>query len=204
MKVDFLKTMFPTLNGTWGSLEELNVCAKILLEEIIPKENLVDPLRQIGFIKLIHKIKRVDYTFGGWMENREDLWKAHYQKKDHVHHLGVDFNIPENTPFHAPIKSKLVLHAYDTDQDGGWGGKIILETEKGMYYIAGHLKEMAISETYEPGQFMGNIAGPECNGNWFPHLHLQCMRKLDTNVDGYAWKYPGIEEDFPHPFILMP
>jgi hypothetical protein len=207
--------MFPSLKGTWGNLEDLNLYSAILLEEITGG-NLIDPAKQIGLINLIHTIKNVDYTYGGYLEDRKDLFREHYHKPGHTIHLGVDFNVPEDTPVHIPVDCKLVDYDNDPDQFGGWGGWMIFQAENGLYYILGHLKHRCYSlackdrPSFKAGQYIGEVAGPEQNGNWFPHLHLQCMKKWVTRThtlrspmfDGYSHRYDEIETDFPHPTKL--
>jgi hypothetical protein len=195
--------LFPSLqNFDWGTIN-LNECAKIISKIAPSDEPFLDPKKQIALIELIHSIKEVDCTHGGYLEDRSDLWKGHYHEPGATWHLGIDYNVPENTSVYLPVKATLIHSVIDKDQYGGWGGKMIFQAENGIYFILGHLKNMMERKVYNPGIYVGEIAGPECNGNWYPHLHVQCMRKLDLDVDGYSKMYDEIKEDFPNPELVF-
>ena len=148
----------------------------------------------------IHHVKGVDYSWGGYMEDRSVVWAGHYHKPGEVIHLGVDFYVPARTWVHMPCPGKLVHKFYDPDQDGGWGGQLVYETEMG-FLIFGHLKNLMgeVGDLAETDKIVGVVAEAECNGNWSPHLHVQLMAKFDPKVDGYSKKYDGMELDFPNP-----
>lgn len=154
----------------------------------------------------LHKELGVDNSWGGWMEGRHHLLRHHYNKDvdpDHFWHLGIDYNVPVHTNVHLPIDAELVYSNQDTDQNGGWGGKVIFKYNKG-YFILGHLDCIVTEKrVYQKGEVVGRVADSDLNGNWFPHLHIQCMTVYNADVDGYSVKYAGMEDDFPNPKTML-
>lgn len=188
------RLLFPTLEGTWKSNIELNKYAEVLQEDT--EANVFLDSNLFGkWINLLHKSWKVDYSWGGWMENREELLSGTYLPVGYRTHLGVDFWVPVNTIVYLPWDAKLVHHRYDLDQNGGWGGQLIFEVD-GLYYIFGHLKHIVDFPSYRKGAAIGLVAEIEKNGGWYPHLHFQCIKTLNLDVDGYGLKQV---EEFPNP-----
>lgn len=194
--------LFPQLEGdTWA---EVNLNA-LALEHDHSEERL-SAEEDSHWVNLLHETLEVDHSWGGWMEHRDHLLRHHYMKDvgtDHFWHLGIDYNVPAGTKVHMPLAGELVYSCQETDQDGGWGGKLIFQYEDG-YFILGHLDQIVSEKrVYQKGEIVGVVGVSEVNGNWFPHLHIQCMRKLDVKVDGYSHRYEGIEADFPNPKAML-
>jgi hypothetical protein len=118
-------------------------------------------------------------------------------------HLGIDFNVPAESEVFLPVNAKLVESWEDPDHDGGWGGRLVFKCS-GYYLILAHLKDMVRDPGfYKMGDKIAKVAPAPQNGNWFPHLHVQCCKDFNRNVDGYApWKESLIWE-FPHPFYTL-
>lgn len=201
-----IKGLFPNLKGKWGEIN-LNEIAKDLSGLLSPMldqdENpFLDPDVCENWKNFIHKVKGIDYSFGGYMEDRSVVWSGHYHEPGHVTHLGVDFYVPEGSLVFLPVEAELISSEVDEDQNGGWGGKLVFRWKHG-YFILAHLKGIiTATQDYGVGRVVGVIAEPEKNGNWSPHLHLQCMTTYNPSVDGYAKYYDGIEKDFPNPLTL--
>lgn len=200
---NLVKSLFPRLKGKWAELN-FNKWARIVKKEL-PYNPFLDPVLCGKWVKLLHETIKIKYSWGGYMEDRSDLWEGHYHTPGSMIHLGVDFNVPENTLVCLPKTGKLIHSELDEDQNGGWGGKIIFEID-GLYFIFGHLKHIAheIGRTYKEGYDIGHIAGIKSNGGWYPHLHIQCMRQFNAGIDGYGRAYSGLEYDFPNPIVLKP
>lgn len=196
------KLLFPTLQGKWRNIE-LNKYAKVLQEDA-EGNPFLDPDLFGEWINLLHKTIGVDYSWGGYMEDREEILDGIYLPAGCKIHLGVDYWVPQDVAVYLPKAGKLVYARFDPDQNGGWGGQMIFDIN-GLYYIFGHLKEIAIKvgEIYPAGSRIGYIAEIECNGGWYPHLHVQCMKRLGAgfvvDVDGYAAPRHGLVSDFPNP-----
>lgn len=194
--------LFPQLEGDLWAEVNLNAVAL----EYDQQETRSTAENDAYWVNELHKKLDVDHSWGGWMEHRDHLLRHHYNKDvgtDHFWHLGIDYNVPEHTNVHLPCDAELVYYNQDTDQNGGWGGKLIFKYAKG-YFILGHLDQLKVrGRPYRKGEIVGRVADPRCNGNWFPHLHIQCMRELDVNVDGYSHRYDGIKDDYPDPRVML-
>lgn len=195
------RKLFPQLGGRWGELR-LDEVARDLMGLIgFPEKNpFVDAAYCEKWKLFLHKTMGVDYSWGGYLEDRAVVWRNHYHEPGHTVHLGVDFYVPEGTAVHLPVDATLAHVYVDPDQDGGWGGKLIFQWPKG-YFVFGHLKDMVddLGRGYREGKVVGTVADPASNGGWSPHLHFQCMRDFVPHVDGYTKRFDGIEAAFPNP-----
>ena len=194
--------LFPQLAGhTWARVN-LNDIALEHAGEVEARDAVTDE----HWVDLLHQMLGVDHSWGGWMEARHFLMKGQYHKNvgpDHFWHLGVDFNVPANTAVHLPVDGELVHSEMDPDQDGGWGGKLIFKYDQG-WFILGHLNEIVTQKRwYKAGDPVAIVGHRAVNGNWFPHLHVQCLTTLSVNVDGYSHLYPGLEQDYPNPMRML-
>lgn len=215
--------LFPQLRkAKWGqiNINELAVDVHRLLGPLFEKAGLdnnpfLDPEVCEQWKEFIHKVKGIDYSWGGYMEDRGVVWKGHYHDPGATMHVGVDYYVPVNTPVMLPVDGcKLVDCLADPDQWGGWGGKLLFEWAKG-YFILAHLKDMVsqVGKVYRLGEQVAVIAEPEKNGGWSPHLHVQCITKTGSeiedglnyalSVDGYLRPYDNIEKDFPDPTLHL-
>lgn len=150
----------------------------------------------------ILKKYNADYSYGGFLEDRSNVWQNTYLKENGTFiHLGVDYFVPTGTNVSLPRPGKLIHIMDDKDQNWGWGRRLTfrLETnknEKPIVLIYGHLASditCALGKNYEQGHIVGRIGTIEENGGWFPHLHVQIMRnRLVTQyrslseIDGYG------------------
>ena len=92
--------LFPELIGKRSTLIDLNLEAKKWLasrstESVNP---LLDPTICQNFVVECHQKLGIDFSYGGWLEDRSTLWRGSYldQKRKYIH-LGVDFNVPAGT-----------------------------------------------------------------------------------------------------------
>ncbi len=139
------------------------------------------------------KIKELPFlTFGGYGENRKDMFKETYLAKHNSFiHLGVDINLSKGHGVFAPFQMEVLDIFKDTDTELGWGGRVIAKkvNTSGPFIIFAHLNPMSLtSETkLEKGERIGTIATWPENGNTFEHLHLQLTRSDDfASLDGYG------------------
>lgn len=152
----------------------------------------------------VHERLGIEFSYGGYLEDRSFLMRDHYQKVGWTWHLGIDYTVPAGTPVHIPMGATLASFTVDKDQDGGWGGKAVFKAQD-HFLIFGHLNKITPKHSYEAGDLIGTIAPFESNGGWFPHLHVQAVRSYlnPHEVDGYARLYEGIDLDFPRPDLLI-
>ncbi len=196
--------LFPTLKGKWFTNIDLNKYAKVVQEDA-ENNPFLDPDLFGEWVNLLHKTLGVDYSWGGYMEDREQILEGTYLQSGHRFHLGVDYWVPENTPVHMPKDGELVFYKNDTDQEGGWGGKAIFKIDS-VYFIFGHLRNdnsLIVGRKLNKGGLIGHVAPIECSGGWYPHLHVQCMIQNDVNVDGYGYHSSDMFEEFPCPVVQI-
>lgn len=161
------------------------------------------------WVNSLARIKGVDYTFGGYMENRKDMWRKHYMKRGHFIHYGIDINVPFSTPIFCPIPYKVIEIFYDEDACGGWGQRVVVKTERGLVVFAHILvnRHLCIGQNYDEFHLIGRVAIPQFNGGWYSHLHIQALAHISllNGLDGYGKIYKGMYVDYPDPLqILFP
>ncbi len=111
-------------------------------------------------------------------------------------HLGLDLFAEAGTPVHAPLAGE--VHA--ADEHGGrldYGGMIVLRhrTDDGseFFTLYGHLDPasfaaLRVGQRVERGQRIAALGGPDRNGGWTPHLHLQII----CDLLGLGSDFPGV------------
>lgn len=145
-------------------------------------------------------------TFGGYGENRSDIWKGTYLDKEQKYiHLGVDLNVPVGTRVYAPFDCVGRMFYKDLDTEIGWGGQLIISKDYETDYpllVFGHLNPDSINTNryHKKGDLLGKVGTWPTNGNVFEHLHIQSYigRGNVAKLDGY-----GTIEDLkasPNPF----
>lgn len=152
-------------------------------------------------IKLIQDKYDVDFTLGGWLEDRSYIWKNSYlQKEEKFIHLGVDINVPYGEKIATDFDALVVKIDDDYPLDGGWGTYIVVKNlPKNVYILYAHLdKEIFCKEGEElkKGQIFAKVGIAPFNGNWFPHVHVQAItakyydkiekENLWEELDGYC------------------
>lgn len=186
--------LFPILkNGKWGRID-LNLESRNL------DIDFTNPAVCERWINELHSKRGLDYSFGGFLEDRSNIWKNHYLKRTRAFvHLGVDYNIPANTSV-ALVRPGRVIDVFkDKDQSGGWGGRVLFRLDNGIYLIYGHLKHdlsVKVGEEYPSGFIVGKTGERSENGGWYPHLHVQLMDEefiksfngRFRDIDGYLRK----------------
>jgi hypothetical protein len=145
------------------------------------------------------------YSYGGYMENRSFLWRGTYLTPTNSIHLGIDVNFPMATPIVCPIEFELLEAFYDGDQNGGWGGRVLIKTKYGLVLFAHIVTALAGKKYYRGNTIVGYVADKTNNGGWYPHLHIQGINdlRLMKNIDGYSKMYKDIRKDYPNPLPLL-
>lgn len=159
-----------------------------------------------GWVRRIQRRYRATCSYGGWFEDRSILWKGHYMEHGQTFHLGVDFNVPPRTRTYSPVAGVVTEVWVDPDDNGGWGGRVMIKLKKGLHMILAHLGTIAVKvgDKVEEGSFIGTVGTPSVNGNWFPHLHVQMVRGSLRGIDGYGEFSPAMQRRFPDPMQYVP
>jgi murein DD-endopeptidase MepM/ murein hydrolase activator NlpD len=182
---------------------------------------LLNPANCQVFLDDLHTRRSVDWSYGGYLEDRRHLWQGSYlEQTGNFLHLGVDFNVPQGTAIATPRNAAVLLVDHDLDRDGGWGQRIFLklaaESPEDMVLIFAHLQAVSVvpGMRLARGSIIAEVGGPPDNGNWAPHLHIQTipsgilsdvlLERLDQ-LDGYG-PPDNIEElrsNFPNPLPFL-
>lgn len=186
--------IFPNLkNGKW-----INV--NLSIESKKANVDLVDPKFCETWIANFLQSKNADYFFGGFLEDRTYLWRNHSNSSGaSLIHLGIDYSVPQGTKVSLPLDGKVFHIMKDPKNNLGWGGRVIWKLPNGLYLLYGHLKQdfkLKLEQSCKSGEIVGEIAGSNENGNWWPHLHVQIMNQnfIDNylsnlnSIDGYLPK----------------
>lgn len=168
-------TLFPILKPKPWKLVNLN-------EGFLANKENLDMRDANDQNRLLHDLSENGkyYTYGGFGEERIDLWSGFERSVEKMVHLGIDFNnLPEHEPVCALASGKVIHVMMDESPFNGWGGRVIVQG-KDYCYLYGHLFPDAsclpeVDEEIEQGGIIGYIGTAELNGGWFPHLHLQIM-----------------------------
>jgi hypothetical protein len=194
------KKLFPELKHyTWV---ELNLGKEI--EEKLPFDvsPAINALWCQRWVEKATKVRGGDCSYGGYLEDRSNLWRGYYDMPE-MHHLGIDYNVPEGTVVRMPVDGRLLLVETDPDQKGGWGGRLIFRVRDDLYLLLAHFGGIMVTSVgamLKKGAYVGTVGDPDHNGNWYPHLHVQCLKTYDRCCDGYAAeRYKDLEERFPNP-----
>jgi murein DD-endopeptidase MepM/ murein hydrolase activator NlpD len=213
--------LFPELQNQRSILIDLNLEAeRWLATRSAPIPNpLLDPKTCQQFVDDCHRRLGVDYSYGGWMEDRSTLWRGSYLDADQRYiHLGVDFNVPAGTKIAVERSCTVVRIDSDYPDKYGWGTRVIVhEPDAKFVMLFAHLDqklEVKIGETLQPGSILAKVGKPPYNGDWFPHLHVQIvdldhyheLLKNDLrDLDGYghARDLELLKRIFPNPVTFL-
>jgi 4-aminobutyrate aminotransferase-like enzyme/Ser/Thr protein kinase RdoA (MazF antagonist) len=112
-------------------------------------------------------------------------------------HIGLDLFAEAGTPVFAPMPGR--VHAFaDNDAPCDYGPVIILahDMDDGgeFYTLYGHLSResligLEVGQEIRGGDQIASLGGPDVNGGWTPHLHLQIITdllELGTDFPGVA------------------
>jgi len=196
--------IFPKLKGKKFGYVNLNLEALewSKTNNVNESENpLTDPGKCQSFVEALHKKYNIDFSYGGWMEDRSFLWRGWYLDESKMFtHLGVDLNVPAGTEVAVDFEAEVVAVMDDYPLDGGWGPHVILKNlDKDIYILYAHLDRdifCKVGDKLATGQIFAKVGHAPENGNWFPHVHVQAIEAKyfeqirDTNgwedFDGYG------------------
>jgi murein DD-endopeptidase MepM/ murein hydrolase activator NlpD len=182
---------------------------------------LLDPAACQKMMDEIHREYGVDWSYGGYLEDRRHLWKGSYlEASGNFLHLGVDMTVPRGTEVAATFEARVMLVDEDSDRDGGWGTRVFLKPERAgaapLVFIYAHLEHPRCEpgEPLSPGAVFAAVGGPPANGNWHAHLHVQAVRATVFHeillahfdeLDGYGPPAgrEALQADFPDPLPYL-
>jgi murein DD-endopeptidase MepM/ murein hydrolase activator NlpD len=206
--------MIPEINkivGNLGTFGEINLNLEAMNTFSSKGINpLNDPIFCKSWVEYLHRKHKIDYSFGGYMENRRTLWRDSYLLRygEQFIHLGIDINVPEGSLVFCPIPFRVLKIEHDNDQDGGWGTKVTIKTEFGCVIYAHLYRGVLVTagKEYDGNSCIGAVGQTTDNGGWFPHLHIQGVSEVLSSCiisDGYSHEYYRMEEDYPNPLNIL-
>ena len=193
--------------------QQLNDPAKI--------SRFLDPYLTNRFLPLKHRTLGVDYSFGGYLEDRQELWRGSYLAHGNAIHLGIDINVPCDTVVSVKYPCKVMSVIHDPDQNGGWGSTALFALDEPVgpisHFLYAHLGSNTVDvvkdQRLTAQQVIGRLGAPKENGGWYEHLHVQAItneawHKFHGNLyefDGYGSPQPaGLDNPlFPDPMPLL-
>jgi len=198
--------IFPSLKGkTFGyvnlNTEAIEWCASKNFKYGRENNPLLDPEISTEMVNDTHKKYALDYSYGGWMENRSTLCGGTYlEKTGGFIHLGVDINVPAGTEVATDFNASVVKIDDDYPEENGWGPRVILKhSALPIYMIYAHLDreiKCRVGDALEKGNIFARVGKAPYNGGWFPHCHVQSISykyydELEKNnkwdcLDGYG------------------
>jgi hypothetical protein len=144
---------------------------------------LLEPAICQEMLDEFHQRLGVDWSFGGYLEDRRRVWHDSYlDRAGNYLHLGVDFNVPQHTAIAAGFACQVMLVDEDDDTDGGWGTRVFMKPDPSLgwdvVFIYAHVQNVRVGpgDALQPGATFAEVGGPPHNGNWHPHLHIQALR----------------------------
>ncbi len=140
----------------------------------------LDPVICQEMVDDIHKKYGIDFSYGGWFEDRSFLWAGSYLDEfDTYTHLGVDVNAPFDTEVAIDFDGSVVLVGNDYPFIGGWGNFVVFKhLDLPIHFIYAHLDNRILCKTgniVKSGEIFARIGKAPHNGNWFSHVHVQTI-----------------------------
>jgi murein DD-endopeptidase MepM/ murein hydrolase activator NlpD len=199
-------SLLPDLRDADACAVDLNALARETMKGGNEKKSpFLEPGLTEEFLDAVNRRYGVAYTFGGYLEDRRDLWRGSYLKEDESVHLGIDINVPVGTAVSVTTKSHVEKIIHDTEQDGGWGTVVFLRPDRPVgeisHFLYAHLSRdvsVKAGDVVLPGDIVGRAGESGVNGGWYPHIHVQAMTRAAWSkfgsdlkqFDGYAG-HPG-------------
>lgn len=176
--------LFPDLTNAVRGYVNLNLeAARWLASKRRPGEGnpLVDPIVAQRFVDEVHRDLGLDVSYGGWLEDRSDLWEGSYLDATRAYlHLGVDVNAPVGTRVAVGRAADVLAVDDDSPLVGGWGNRVIVRLrEEPIVLIYAHLARGVLctpGDALVPGDAFARLGPPQENGSWFSHVHVQAIR----------------------------
>jgi murein DD-endopeptidase MepM/ murein hydrolase activator NlpD len=211
--------LFPALRGQASCYIDMNETAKSF-QRASARSPFLNAKLADRFLAALHRKKGVAFSWGGYLEDRRDLWRGSYLAEDASVHLGIDVNVRAGTEVSVTHSARVVRVTHDPDMNGGWGSVVMFELEKPLgdisHFLYAHLSKDSIGlkegDRLVPGDIAARVGRTDENGGWFEHLHVQAMTREAWDkfggdlkqFDGYSAKPSGSAHPyFPNPAPLL-
>ncbi len=209
--------LFPELVGKDFSHINLNQEAERWLQNRPRDPNpLLDPAQCQAFIDDCHRRYRINFSYGDWMKDRATFLRGTYLDTTGGYiHLGIDFNVPAGTLVAVPHDCTVLRVDNDHPELHGWGTRVIVDVlGRPVVLVFAHLDpdiRIKADDRLRSGTVFAKVGTPSYNGNWFPHLHLQAIKREHytalladglRTLDGYGHErdLELLKQQFPDPW----
>ncbi len=175
--------LFPSYKNQISGYLNLDTEARLWMQQKglpIHPNPLIDPVICQQMVDEVHQKYGLDYSYGGWFEDRSFLWNGSYLDRAGTYtHLGVDFNVPAYTEIALDFEGMVVKVADDHPLEGGWGPHVVVQhSDTQLFFIFAHLDReilCQVGDIIKTDQIFARVGKAPLNGNWFSHLHLQTI-----------------------------
>ncbi|OGZ06085.1 MAG: hypothetical protein A2845_01570 [Candidatus Lloydbacteria bacterium RIFCSPHIGHO2_01_FULL_49_22] len=159
---------------------------------------LLDPTICQFMVLECHAKLGLDFSYGGWLEDRSVLWSGSYLDLGSKYiHLGLDINTKAGTPIALDMPGEIVLVDNDHPLVGGWGTRVMVKLDDApIVLIYGHLAHVrhVVGATLKRGDIFAAVGPSSSNGAWYTHAHVQamtlqayeCFLDKSLELDGYG------------------
>jgi murein DD-endopeptidase MepM/ murein hydrolase activator NlpD len=183
MSVNKILEFIPSFQ--WKKLWEVNLDQYARESWLVKKEYnpFIDPDECKSLVEEIHRKLWIDVSYGWYGENRMTLWSGTYLKDpEKSFHLGIDINAPIWTPIHSPFNGEILYKDNDYPEDHGWGNRLItsIDSNPDFAFIFAHLAwwiRWKVGDIFSRWQVIWLVWNKWENGWWFPHLHIQAVKR---------------------------
>ena len=187
--------VFPSLSDDVFAQVDLAAETRIALDTSAKVNPMRDGHVQEVLLDAVRRKHKCDHTYGGYGEDRSEMWRGFEDKSKKMIHLGIDVNnLDAGTPLTVPRPCTVVHTSYDAEHFNGWGGRVVLEMETAFrgckFLIVGHLDPdtlPGVGTHIKYGEMLGLVGGKDSNGGWFTHVHFQLAKNFEAacDIDGY-------------------
>jgi len=212
-------SIFPALQGKKADYINMNDCVRLSKKQP-PRSRYLDADLTDRALSRLHYRWGVSYSYGGYLEDRKDLWRGSYLKPEKAVHVAIDVNVRADTALTVKYPCTVTKIIHDPEQDGGWGGVVMFRLDKPIgkitHFLYAHLAKGSVKfkegDAVSVGQVVGTIGRCHENGGWYEHLHVQAMTQEAWDLfqgdlakfDGYSAQPEGKEHPyFPEPSALL-
>ena len=212
-------SIFPALQGKKARYINMNACAERGKKRPDGSRYRDADLTDRALARL-HRRWGVATSFGGYLEDRRELWRGTYLHPERAVHVAIDINVRAGTELTVKYPSRVEKIVHDPEQNGGWGGVIFFRLDKPIgkitHFLYAHLAKGSArvkeGAAIKPGDIAATIGREHENGGWYEHLHVQALTQEAwdkfggdlSKFDGYAAKPAGEEHPyFPDPMGLL-
>lgn len=212
-------SIFPALQGKQARYINMDECARRGKKQPEGSRYRDADLTDRALSRL-HCRWGVAISFGGYLEDRKELWRGTYLEPEKAVHVGIDINVRAGTELTVKYPARVEKIVHDPEQDGGWGGVVFFRLEKPIgnirHFLYAHLAKGSAKvregDAIRPGEIAATIGHSHENGGWYEHLHVQALTQEAwdkfgpdlSKFDGYAAKPAGNEHPyFPDPTPLL-